>query len=162
MTKKEEHEPGNLGYCKKCGHSIWNREPCPNTMKAPQQQPDEFKSKLIQDSFDEQVHPKQLKQNNFISTPQEQPEEECEHKNKTATRCDEDCRCNLLHILCDDCNEITATIPADFQTFPSSPTPQQPENGRTEDSDKCCLENCDSKKLPPNDFCQFHCDNLPF
>lgn len=60
-----------------------------------------------------------------LPTPQEEPEEECEHKNEYATRCDEDCGCNLLHIICPDCDRPMNTVEADFPTFPPKLHPQE-------------------------------------
>lgn len=35
QTPQNKHEEGNYGYCKKCGHSIYNGELCPGTMGQP-------------------------------------------------------------------------------------------------------------------------------
>lgn len=58
-----------------------------------------------------------------------QPTPGCEHKNKYASRCDDECACDLLHIMCKDCGEYIDTIETDFETYPK----QQPHEGTGEE-----------------------------
>ena len=41
----------------------------------------------------------------------------CSHQHKIATRCDVGCDCNLIHISCNDCDDYSDIVDADWEVY---------------------------------------------